>query len=58
MKPYARDDQRKTSWHCAKELKAQYRELQGKDLKLDMSRGKPEWSSWTFHGSDGCFKQQ
>ena len=40
MKPYA-EMTKEELLALRKELKAQYRELQGKDLKLDMSRGKP-----------------
>ncbi len=40
MKPYA-EMTREELMALRKELKARYREFQGKDLKLDMSRGKP-----------------
>ena len=40
MKPYA-EMTKEELVALRKELKAQYREMQGKDLKLDMSRGKP-----------------
>ena len=40
MKPYA-EMTREELMAPRKELKARYREFQGKDLKLDMSRGKP-----------------
>ena len=40
MKPYA-EMTKDELVALRKELKAQYREMQGKDLKLDMSRGKP-----------------
>ena len=40
MKPYA-EMTREELMALRKELKARYREIQGKDLKLDMSRGKP-----------------
>ena len=40
MKPYAEMTKEELQ-ELRKELKAQYREMQGKDLKLDMSRGKP-----------------
>ena len=40
MKPYA-EMTKEELIALRKELKAQYREMQGKDLKLDMSRGKP-----------------
>lgn len=40
MKPYT-EMTKEELLSLRKELKAQYRELQGKDLKLDMSRGKP-----------------
>ena len=40
MKPYA-ELTKDGLVALRKELKAQYREMQGKDLKLDMSRGKP-----------------
>ena len=38
MKPYA-EMTKEELLALRKELKAQYREMQGKDLKLDMSRG-------------------
>ena len=31
-----------------KQLSVRYRDFQGKDLRLDMSRGKPVWISLTF----------
>ena len=34
------------------ELEAQFDEVKAKNLKLDMSRGKP------FHGYDGCIKKR
>lgn len=40
MKPYA-EMTKEELMELRKNLKAQYREYQGKDLKLDMSRGKP-----------------
>lgn len=40
MKPYA-EMTKEELMELRKTLKAQYREYQGKDLKLDMSRGKP-----------------
>ena len=40
MKPYA-EMTREELQTLRKELKIKYREFQGKDLKLDMSRGKP-----------------
>ena len=40
MKPYA-EMTKEELMELRKSLKAQYREYQGKDLKLDMSRGKP-----------------
>jgi len=40
MKPYA-EMTREELLALRKELKAQYREMQSKDLRLDMSRGKP-----------------
>ena len=40
MKPYA-EMTKEELIALRKELKAQYREMQGKDLRLDMSRGKP-----------------
>ena len=40
MKPYA-EMTKEELMELRKDLKAQYREYQGKDLKLDMSRGKP-----------------
>ena len=40
MKPYA-ELTKEELMDLRKSLKAQYREYQGKDLKLDMSRGKP-----------------
>ena len=40
MKPYA-EMTREELTALRKELKGKYREMQGKDLKLDMSRGKP-----------------
>lgn len=40
MKPYA-EMTKEELVALRKELKGQYREMQGKDLKLDMSRGKP-----------------
>ena len=40
MKPYA-ELTKEELMELRKVLKAQYREYQGKDLKLDMSRGKP-----------------
>ena len=40
MKPYA-EMTKEELLSLKKELKAQYREFQAKDLKLDMSRGKP-----------------
>ena len=36
-----RDEHRGTAGAHAKQLSAQYKEFQGKDLRLDMSRGKP-----------------
>ena len=40
MKPYA-EMSREELQALRKELSAKYREFQGRDLKLDMSRGKP-----------------
>ena len=40
MKPYE-EMTREELLALRKELKAKYRDFQGKDLKLDMSRGKP-----------------
>ena len=40
MKPYAEMTKEELK-ELRKQLAAQYREMQGKDLKLDMSRGKP-----------------
>ena len=40
MKPYA-EMTKEELMDLRKSLRAQYREYQGKDLKLDMSRGKP-----------------
>ena len=40
MKPYAEMTKAELQ-ALKKELSAKYREYQGKDLKLDMSRGKP-----------------
>ena len=40
MKPYA-EMTKEELLSLRQDLKAQYREFQAKDLKLDMSRGKP-----------------
>ena len=47
MKPYA-EMTKEELLSLRQDLKAQYREFQAKDLKLDMSRGSRVWSSWTF----------
>ena len=45
MKPYAEMTKAELQ-ALKKELSAKYREYQGKDLKLDMSRGKQVSTSW------------
>ena len=39
------------------ELEAQFDEVKAKNLKLDMSRGKPSTAE-PFHGYDGCIKKR
>ena len=56
MQPYAEMNTEELQ-ELRKQLSAKYKEFQGKDLRLDMSRGKPS-AAGSFHGNDGCIKQQ
>ena len=63
MKPYAEMSKEELT-ALRRELKAKYHEFQTRDLKLDMSRGKPAADqlnlspAGSFHGYDGCAQQR
>ena len=58
MKPYA-EMTKEELVALRKDLKAKYHDFQTKDLRLDMSRGKPSaGSAGSVHGNDGRAEQR
>ena len=57
MKPYS-EMTKEELLELKRDLSDQYREFQGKNLTLDMSRGKPSAEQLDLiHGNDGCTEQ-